>query len=130
MSEEGRLLTSSSGSPFLHLESLFSPNASSRWERSLSSRGLAASVLSCLRWTLDFAKEKKSQTLFRICRSVGGEHFPLLPLLQRGFGLRRMKHLDEQWKDPSVRGVALNQALSHDALKEFRSGSAFRAFGQ
>lgn len=130
MSEEGGLLMSSSRSPSLHLEVLLSPNASSRWERSPSSRGLAAPALSCPRWTLDFAKKKENHKPFRICRSVGGERFPLLPLLQRGFGLRRRKRLDEGWKHPGVQGVALNQALSHDALKEFRSGSDFRVFGQ
>ena len=130
MIEEGRLLMSSSGSPSLHLESLFSPNASSRWERSPLQQRLAVSALSCLWWTLDFAKEKNPQTLFHICWSVGGKCFPLLLLLHWSFGLRRRKRLDEEGKHPGVQGVALNQALSHDALKEFRSGSDFRVFGQ
>lgn len=38
--------------------------------------------------------------------------------------------MDEEWRHPGVRGVALNRALSHGALKEFRSGSDFRVFGQ
>lgn len=38
--------------------------------------------------------------------------------------------MDEEWEHPGVQGVALNWTLSHDALKEFRSGSDFRAFGQ
>lgn len=60
MNEEGGLLTSSSGSLCLLLGSLFSPNASSCWENSPLSRGLAAPALSRLRWTLDLAKGKKN----------------------------------------------------------------------
>lgn len=50
----------------------------------------------------------------------------MLLLLQPGFGLRRRESLDEEWKHPSVQGIA----SSHDAPKEFRSGSHFRVLGQ
>lgn len=44
--------------------------------------------------------------------------FPIAAALPAGFWSR--ERLDEEWKPPSVREVALNQALSRDALKNPR----------
>lgn len=44
--------------------------------------------------------------------------FPIAAVLPAGFWSR--ERLDEEWKPPSVREVALNQALSRDALKNPR----------